>query len=97
MKDKIKKISFKLSDIFSSHQAFVIVIIFLTIFAVVIYRLTILSNLQPDQTLIDDQTATLKSINFNQDAIDKIEELKDSNVKSPGTQVQKNRQNPFAE
>ncbi len=97
MKDKFKKIRFKVSEIFSKHQAFVVMIVFLAIFATVIYRLTILSNIKADQTVIDDQTATLKTINFNQDAIDKIEQLKDSNVKTPGTQLQKDRQNPFAE
>jgi hypothetical protein len=97
MKDKFNKIKFKLEKLLTSHQAFVVVCLFLTLFSVMVYRLTVLSNIQPDQAYIDEQKLSIKTFEFKQADIDKIKALRDSNVKDPGTDIQKNRQNPFAE
>ena len=97
MKAKITKLYYKVKEIFKKHQAFVVVAIMLLITGFVIYRLFVLSNLEPSPDSIDDQTRSIQAIEFNEEAIEKIEELRDSNVKEPGTQVQEDRNNPFSE
>ncbi len=97
MKAKVKGYLLKTKEVLTKNQAFVSACIFLGIAAFVLYRLMVLSNIGPDSAAILDQQRTIKTVQFNQQAIDQIEELRDSNVKTPGTDIQKNRQNPFAE
>lgn len=97
MKQKVQRTYTKIKNVLTKNQVFVVACVFLGITALVLYRLMVLSNITPDQAAIDDQKRAIKSVKFNQEAIDKIEALRDSNVKTPGTDLQKNRQNPFAE
>ncbi len=97
MKDTFKKIQLKVSTLLVHHQTFVVVALLLALTTGVVFRLTNLSNMEPSQEVIDDQVRSVKSVIFNEDAVEKIEALRDSNVKKPGTQVQQNRDNPFRE
>lgn len=97
MKDRLKKLHLKVTSIFTHHQTFVVVSLLLLLVAGVMVRLGGLSNMEPTQEVIDDQSSSVKSVIFNEDAVEEIEALRDSNVKEPGTQVQQNRDNPFSE
>jgi hypothetical protein len=97
MRQKIQAIQFKMQSVFSSHQAFVVLSLLLIIATLVIFRLTSLSNLEPSAEYIDDQTRTIQPVPFNEEAIKEIQALRNSNVSNPGTQIQEDRSNPFAE
>jgi hypothetical protein len=97
MKEKLKKIRFAVTDVFSKHEVFVVLAVLLAVAGLVVFRLSSLSSIEPDQAYIDDQTFSVKPVQFNEEAIEKIEALRDSNVKDLGTQVQEDRQNPFSE
>ena len=97
MKEKLKTLRFKSSELINKHEVFVVLAILLFISAMVIFRLISMSNIEPDQGYIDDQTISIQPIKFDEDAIEKIEDLRDSNVKDLGTQIQNNRENPFSE
>lgn len=97
MRQGIQKLQFKLQSIFSSHQAFVVLSLLLVIASIVIFRLISLSNLEPSAEYIDDQTRAIQPVPFNEEAIEEIKALRESNVSNPGTQIQEDRNNPFAE
>lgn len=97
MKAKLQTLRIKLSTIFSKHLAFVVMCIFLLIASFVVYRLTVLSSMEPNPDVIADEKLKIKAVQFDQDSIKQIESLRESNVKTPGTDIQKNRQNPFKE
>lgn len=97
MKKKFTKAYLKLQRVFAKRHGMIVLAIVLVVSSLVILRITALSNIEPDQELLDEQTGRVQSVIFNQDAIEKIEDLRDSNVKEPGTQIQKDRQNPFSE
>lgn len=97
MKEKFKNILYKFTSMFAKHLGFVVACIFLAVASMVVYRLFVLSTIEPNQDYISDQKLDIKTVKFDEDAIKKIEALRDSNVDNPGTNIQKNRQNPFAE
>jgi len=69
----------------------------LLVLVFVVVRINTLNNLPIDEAYYNSQTSQLKSVNFNHEAITKIEQLRDSNVTEPGTSLPANRSNPFAE
>jgi len=93
----LTRIKYKFAKIFKVHQSFVVVLIVLLILLAVIFRVNMLNNLPTDQNYLKTESAKIKIVNFNEDAIEEIKSLSDSNVSSPGTQLPKDRQNPFNE
>ncbi len=97
MKKKFLDLKKKLSRIFNKHHAFVVLLGLLLLISVVVIRLNVLSSLGPDQGTIDEETEKIKTVNFSEDALEKIQQLRESNVKVPGTDISENRDNPFSE
>ena len=60
-------------------------------------RINSLGNLPVDQQYLDQETAKIKSVKFNEKSIEQIKALNDSNVSLPDTQLPSGRQNPFNE
>lgn len=97
MKQKVTQLYYSFIRIFHNHEAFVVLTISLTALIVVILRINNLNNLPADQLYYDQAVSEIKSVNFNEDAINKIEQLRDSNVEDLGTQLPVDRTNPFNE
>lgn len=97
MPQKIKDILYKTTKLLHVHQSFVVLVAVLVVLTMAVIRINTLNNLPIDQAYYDQQTAQLKSVTFNHEAITKIEQLRDSNVVQPGTSLPVNRSNPFAE
>ncbi len=88
---------YKVTKLFHTHEAFVIATVVLLLLMGVILRINTLSNLPVDEGYFTEKTDQVKSVTFDQDAIEKIEELRDSNVTAPGAELPTNRNNPFTE
>ncbi len=97
MQKKFVALKYKASKLLHQHQTFVVLTIVLSVLIVVIVRINNLSNLPLDQGYLNEQTSQIKNVNFNQNAIDQIKQLNDSNVTAPGTELPSNRLNPFNE
>lgn len=97
MDSKLAPLKYKLSKIFRTHQTFVVLLVFLLVLVAAIFRIHNLSNLPVDQSYIDLKKSEIKTVRFNEQAIEEIEELNESNVSVPGTNLPQNRQNPFNE
>lgn len=97
MKQKIIKKVQSLRKVLRAHQLFSVTFVFLLILIVMVLRIRHLSDLPPDQGYIDEQLLKTKTVNFNQQAIEDIQALRDSNVSVPDSQLPGNRQNPFSE
>ncbi|MBP9738557.1 hypothetical protein KBD20_02625 [Candidatus Saccharibacteria bacterium] len=97
MNQRVSMLRYKVAKLFHNHEAFVIATVVLMLLMGVIIRINSLSNLPVDEAYYKQKTAQLKSVTFDQDAIKKIEELRDSNVTAPGAELPANRNNPFTE
>ena len=97
MKTKIAGLRYRGLKLLRNHQVFVALVLVLTVATVVVVRISMLNALPVDQDTIDDATAKLVPVRFDQAAIDKMEELQESNVRVPGAQLPQNRRNPFSE
>lgn len=97
MKLKLTKANYKLQKLLHEHQAFVVLVVMLLVLMGVFLRINTLSNQPLDQAYLNQESSKLKSVRFNEDAIDQIKALRESNVIDPGTQLPSNRQNPFNE
>lgn len=97
MKSGLTKLTYRVSKMFAAHQAFVVVICVLMVLLAVFMRITTLDNLPIDQDYLTKKTAEVKPVKFNEEAIEKIKALSESNVVDPGTQLPSDRQNPFSE
>ncbi len=97
MKNRFLKNYYSFIKVFHTHEAFVVLTIVLIALIGVVARINHLSNLPADQLYFDQSSSEIKAVNFNEDAIKKIEQLRDSNVQDPGTQLPVDRNNPFNE
>lgn len=97
MKKQLNLLKYRLAKLFKNHQAFVVIVVVLMVLMAAMLRINSLSNIPLDQGYLDKKSSELKSVQFNQDAISQIQDLNDSNVDDPGTQLPSNRQNPFNE
>lgn len=97
MEAKLAPLKYKLSRHLRTHQAFIVLLVVLLVLITAFIRINSLSNLPVDQGYIDLKKSEIKTVRFNEQAIDQIEQLKDSNVQAPGTDLPQNRQNPFNE
>lgn len=95
--NKVAAVRYKLSKSLRGHEAFIVSIIALLILLLLTLRINTLNNLPMDQAYYDQKTSELKSITFNQEAIEQIETLRDSNVIDPSAQLPDGRDNPFVE
>ena len=97
MKAQLSSFNFRFQKLFHEHEAFVVIIGALLILTAVFLRINTLSNKPVDQSYLTSQSSTIQSVRFNEDAIEQIKQLNESNVNDPGTQLPGNRQNPFNE
>ncbi len=97
MKQKVIQSYYYFIKIFHNHEAFVVLLLVLVALICVFLRINYLSNLPADQLYFDQTRSEIKEVNFNEDAISKIEQLRDSNVEDLGTQLPVDRINPFNE
>lgn len=97
MKGKFNTQIYRLQKIFHNHQTFVVLTAVLLVLTIVFLRIHTLNSMPLDESYLNQETSKIKSVRFNEDAIEQIKALNDSNVKDPGTQLPANRQNPFNE
>ena len=97
MKHQFSALQYKSTKLLHSHQTFVVLVAVLIVLMMVFLRINTLSSIPLDQSYLNQETSKLKSVRFNEDAIEQIKTLNDSNVSDPGTQLPQNRQNPFNE
>lgn len=91
------RLKFKLVKTLHTHQAFIVLIVVLLLLVFVIVRINTFNNITYNEAYYTQETASLKSVQFNQEAIEQIEALRDSNVNEPAVQLPGDRSNPFAE
>lgn len=97
MKNQLSNYKYRLIKLLHSHQSFVILLAVLLVLLLVFLRINTLGNLPLDQAHLNREAEKIKPVRFNEDAIEQIKALNDSNVADPGTQLPGNRQNPFNE
>lgn len=97
MNKNLTRYKYRLLKILRVHQTFIVITVVLLILILTALRINMLNDMPQDQQYLKSQTSQLKSVHFNQDAINKIKSLSDSNVAVPGTELPSNRQNPFNE
>lgn len=97
MKRQLEILRYKAVKLFKMHQTFVVLVIMLFVLFVALMRVTALNNIPVDQTYLLQKMTGVKAVVFNRDAISQIEDLNESNVNNPGTQLPSNRENPFSE
>lgn len=94
---QIRTLQYKLIKTLRAHQVFVVLMITLSVLLVAFLRVQALNNIPVSQDYIDEKLLEIKTVKFNQSAIESIKSLRDSNVIAPGTSLPENRQNPFSE
>lgn len=97
MKQNLQKLQYKFTKFFHTHEAFVVLTLVLVALMAVVLRINYLNNLPADEDYYNQSVSDIKPVTFNQEAIEKIEQLRDSNVDDPGTQLPQDRNNPFTE
>ena len=97
MEAKLAPLKYKTTKLLRSHQAFVVLVTMLLILVAAVIRVNALSNLPVDQNYINLKKSEIQNVRFNEQAIEQIRQLNESNVAAPGTELPKNRQNPFNE
>ena len=94
---QLTNLKYRLSKLFKVHHAFVVLTAVLLVLVVAFMRVNTLNNLPLDQTYLNQEKGKIKTVRFNEAAIEEIKALRDSNVAAPGTELPKDRQNPFNE
>lgn len=94
---RLSSIQYRAGRVLRAHQAFVVLLITLLILLITLLRVQTLNNIPINQTYIEQESANVKTVKFNQSAIEQIKSLRDSNVSAPGTNLPTDRQNPFSE
>ncbi len=90
-----KKVLLKLASHVSTYRVIITALALCSLFAFTILRINGLSNPDVDQTKLNEQISSLKKVNFNNDAIEKIQALVDSGVEIDAN-FDPNRSNPFS-
>lgn len=78
------------------YGGFVIVLAIFAAFGFIIIRINYYASLEPSQAAIDEKVLTLQQTKINQEAIDKIEEMNETNVDVKAL-FDDARDNPFHE
>lgn len=78
------------------YSTFIFIISILLIYSFLVVRISVLSQAEPSESAIEEQTNTLKRLKIDQSSIEKIEQLEDQNV---GVQslFETARDNPFSD
>ena len=97
MRSKLATYKYRLHKTLKSHQAFVVLLGVLLVLLVVFLRINSLNSLPIDQSRLNEESAKITPVQFNEEAIEQIKQLSESNVADPGTQLPGNRHNPFNE
>lgn len=97
MKQKISRSIYLLKRTLNNHQVFVVLAVVLAVIVAVLARYYMLSSLPIDQAYVDEEVQKVKPVRFDDEAIKQMENLRDSNVGDPGTDLSTSRQNPFTE
>lgn len=76
------------------YATFIFMISILLIYAFLIVRISVLTQAEPSETAVTEQTNTIKRLKLDQNSIDKIQQLEDQNI---GVQslFEAARENPF--
>lgn len=90
-------IKYRATRLLRAHQTFVVILITLCILGISFLRVQSLNSIPVDQAYIDDESLHIKTVRFDQEAIEQIKALRDSNVEAPGVNLPGDRQNPFSE
>lgn len=96
-KGQLSSLKYRLTKTLHSHQAFVVLLAALIVLLLVFIRINTLGNLPLDQKYLNQEVEKIQPVRFNEEAIEQIKALNDSNVTDPGTQLPNDRQNPFNE
>ncbi len=78
------------------YSTFIFIITILLIYAFLIVRINILTQAEPDDSTITEQSNTVKRLKIDQNSIDKIEELEDQSIEVKSL-FKDARDNPFKE
>lgn len=78
----------------SRYATFLSVVGILLIYTFLVFRISTLSQAEPSQDQITEQTTTVKRLRIDQNAIDKIEQLEDQNIAVQAL-FESARDNPF--
>ncbi|MFO0971192.1 MAG: hypothetical protein U0520_02460 [Candidatus Saccharimonadales bacterium] len=88
---------YQLGKVMRTHQTFVVLVVVLLVLLAVFIRINELGSMPLDQAYLQQEGEKIKSVKFNEEAIEQIKALNESNVNDPGTRLPTDRQNPFSE
>ena len=97
MKRKLNRYKLRALKFLHLRQSFVVILVLLFILFAVFVRISMLGSLPLDEAYLNKESSNIKAINFNDEAIEQIKALRESNVTAPGTELPQDRQNPFSE
>lgn len=80
-----------------THRYFIVSIAAMVLIIMVLLRVITLNSMPIDQGYVDEGLSSLRAATFNDEVIQKMEALKESGAKVPGSQDNPNRTNPFGE
>lgn len=86
----------KLKTFFKQYATFIFILIGLGIFGFLVFRIRTLAGSEPDSSLVDEKTGQAGSISIDKSAVEKIQQLQDTNVQVKALFDQA-RDNPFQE
>lgn len=90
-------LSSQLKDVLSKlrkYSAFIFIIGVLLIYGFLVLRVSSLSGAEPDEEAVAEQMKTVKRLKIDQNAVEKLEELEDQNVRVQAL-FEEARDNPF--
>lgn len=80
-----------------THRYFIVSVAAMVLIILVLLRVITLNSMPVDQGYVDEGLSSLKAATFNDEVIQKMEALKESGARVPGSQDNPNRTNPFGE
>lgn len=81
---------------FKRYSTFISIIAMLLIYAFLVVRISMLSQAEPNESAIAEQSNTVKRLKIDQNSINKIEELQDQSIEVKSL-FKDARDNPFEE
>lgn len=99
MKIDLKKIPGKMQELFQKlkgYSVFIFIVSILLIFSFLVFRINMLTRIEPSDDAVSEKLQTVKRPKIDQDSIDKLQALQDNSVEVQ-TLFQQARNNPFHE
>jgi len=99
MKIDFKKISEKLRQLLQTlkgYSVFIFIVFILLIFSFLVFRINMLTRVEPSDDAVTAKLQTVKRPQIDQDSINKLQALQDNSVEVQ-TLFQQARDNPFHE